>query len=237
MVAILRSTVIDAPIESVWRVLRDFNSHHLWHPAVADSEIEDGLPSDQAGCVRRFHLRDGAELPEQLIALSDRDHSFTYCILDSPIPLLDYVASVRLRPITDGGGTFWEWRSTFRTPPGRENELAGMVARDIYEGGVEALRTFLDRGGLARPRAPTASRPAAGGETTEAEAIVVRQYGGPEVLVADRVRVPPPGSGEVRLQHAAIGVNYLDVYTRAGRNALLAPPGTPGVEGAGTVLE
>src|SRR5262249_25675142 len=150
MVAIMRSAIVNAPIDAVWRVLRDFNSHHLWHPAVATSEIEDGLPSDQAGCVRRFRLRDGAELREQLIALSDRDYSMTYCILDSPIPLLDYVASVRLRPVTDGGRTFWEWRSSFRTPPGREDELAGMVARDIYEAGFVALGAFLGRGGAAR---------------------------------------------------------------------------------------
>ena len=56
MVAILRSAVIDAPIDTVWRLLRDFNSHHLWHPAVAESEIEGWLPSDQTGCVRRFTL-------------------------------------------------------------------------------------------------------------------------------------------------------------------------------------
>ena len=123
MVAILRSAVIDAPLESVWRVLRDFNSHELWHPQVAVSEIEEGLPVDQAGCVRRFRLRDGTELREQLIALSDRDFSFTYCILDSPIPLIDYVATVRLRPVTDSGRTFWEWRSSFRTPPGQEDAL------------------------------------------------------------------------------------------------------------------
>src|SRR5262250_2664609 len=103
MVAIMRSAIVNAPIDAVWRVLRDFNSHHHWHPAVATSEIEDGLPSDQPGCVRRFRLRDGAELREQLIALSDREFSLAYCILDSPIPLLDYVATVRLRPVTDGG--------------------------------------------------------------------------------------------------------------------------------------
>jgi len=236
MVAITRSAIIDAPIDAVWRVLRDFNSHHLWHPAVATSEIEGGQPPDQPGCVRRFRLRDGAELREQLIALSDRDFSLTYCILDSPIPLLDYVATVRLRRVTDGGRTFWEWRSTFRTPPGREDELAGMVARDIYEAGFAALGALLGRGGAVRVRgvvAPLVAR----GEAIDAEAIVVRDHGGPEVLVAEPVRVPPPGPGEVRLRQTAIGVNYLDVYLRSGPNALLRPPATPGVEGAGEVME
>ncbi len=238
MVAIMRSAVINAPIEAVWRVLRDFNSHRLWHPQVASSEIEEALPSDQPGCVRRFRLRDGAELREQLIALSDRDFSLVYCILDSPIPLLDYVATVRLRPVTDGGRTFWEWCSTFRTPPGREDELAGMVAHDIYDVGFEALGAFLGRGGGARMRsAAGTAQPAARADAIEAEAIVIRDHGGPEVLVAEQVRVAPPGPGEVRLRQTAIGVNYLDVYLRSEPNALLTPPATPGVEGAGEVMD
>jgi NADPH:quinone reductase len=236
MVAIKRSAIIDAPIDAVWRVLRDFNSHHAWHPQVAASEIEDGLPADLPGCVRRFRLRDGGELREQLIALSDRDFSFTYCLLEAPIPLHDYVATVRLRPVTDGGRTFWEWRSTFHTPPGREDELADLVARDIYDAGFAALGTFLGRGGRLRAVIGTA-QPASRADAMDAEAIVVRDHGGPEVLVAERVRVPAPGPGEVRLRQTAIGVNYLDIYTRSASNPLLTPPATPGVEGAGEVME
>jgi uncharacterized protein YndB with AHSA1/START domain len=56
MVKIVKSTVIDAPVEAVWAVLRDFNGHDQWHPAVADSHIERGQSSDRVGCVRRFHL-------------------------------------------------------------------------------------------------------------------------------------------------------------------------------------
>ena len=69
MQRVTRSAIIDAPVERVWEVLRDFNSHDRWHPAVADSHIEDGLPSDQVGCIRNFHLGDGAHISEQLIAL------------------------------------------------------------------------------------------------------------------------------------------------------------------------
>ena len=40
MIRVRRSAVIDAPIDRVWAVLRDFNSHSAWHPAVGDSRIE-----------------------------------------------------------------------------------------------------------------------------------------------------------------------------------------------------
>ena len=84
MVRIVESTILDAPVEAVWAVLRDFNGHDQWHPAVADSLIERSSPSDRVGCVRRFHLADGSELREQLLTLSDADMAFSYCLLDTP---------------------------------------------------------------------------------------------------------------------------------------------------------
>ena len=53
---VLRSTIIDAPIERVWAVLRDFNSHDQWHDVVEASQIEGGERSDQVGCVRSFSV-------------------------------------------------------------------------------------------------------------------------------------------------------------------------------------
>ena len=40
MIRIVRSTIIDAPTDRVWALLRDFNGHDRWHPAVAKSAIE-----------------------------------------------------------------------------------------------------------------------------------------------------------------------------------------------------
>ena len=87
MIRVTRSTVINAPIDRVWSVLRDFNSHTAWHPVVAESIIEGDEPSDRVGCVRRFRLQDGARVREQLLSLSDRDRRMTYCILNADIPL------------------------------------------------------------------------------------------------------------------------------------------------------
>ena len=63
---VVRSTVIDAPIARVWAVLRDFNSHDLWHAVVDHSRIEGADRSDQVGCVRAFTLKDGNRIREQL---------------------------------------------------------------------------------------------------------------------------------------------------------------------------
>jgi len=143
MVKVVKSTVLEAPVEAVWEILRDFNGHDEWHPAVADSEIERGYPSDKVGCVRRFHLADGSELREQLLTMSDADMAFSYCLLDTPVPLLNYVAHVRLAPVTDEDWTFWHWESRFDTPKGREAELHEVVAENVYQGGFDAIRAHM----------------------------------------------------------------------------------------------
>jgi NADPH:quinone reductase len=235
MQRVTRSAVIDAPIERVWEVLRDFNSHERWHPAVAESHIENGEASDQVGCVRNFRLSDGAHIREQLIALSDSEHVSTYCILDATVSLQRYVATLQLRPVTDGNRTFWHWQSTFDTPPGREAELADMVGRGVYEAGFEALRRYLRQGGdrQQRPRVAGASH---GGEMT-GQAMVLRAFGGPAQLSFDNVRVPAPGPREVRIRQAAAGVNYIDLYIANGEYRMLEPPAPLGMEAAGTVLD
>ena len=43
---IVKSTILDAPTGTVWNVLRDFNGHDRWHPAVATSMIERAQASD-----------------------------------------------------------------------------------------------------------------------------------------------------------------------------------------------
>lgn len=65
-------------------------------------------------------------------------------------------------------------------------------------------------------------------------AIVVSANGGPEVLAAAERPDPVPGAGEVLVDVAASGVNFIDVYFRTGAYAQPLPY-TPGVEGAGTV--
>ena len=68
-----------------------------------------------------------------------------------------------------------------------------------------------------------------------AQAIMLREHGGPEVLRAEPVVVGPPGPGEIRLRQTAIGVNFHDIYVRTGLYKTLPLPGTPGIEGVGVV--
>ena len=65
-------------------------------------------------------------------------------------------------------------------------------------------------------------------------AVVIHEPGGPEVLVAQDLPRPDPGPGELRVDVAAAGVNFIDVYFRTGAYPL-PTPFIAGSEGAGVV--
>ncbi|HEY6896499.1 MAG TPA: quinone oxidoreductase [Rhodocyclaceae bacterium] len=67
-----------------------------------------------------------------------------------------------------------------------------------------------------------------------AHAIRLHQTGGPEVLRWEEVEVPPPGPGEATVQHAAVGLNFIDIYVRSGLYPSTLPGGL-GQEAAGVV--
>jgi NADPH:quinone reductase len=65
-------------------------------------------------------------------------------------------------------------------------------------------------------------------------AVVVPEYGGPDVLTVRELPEPEPGPGEISITVAFAGVNYTDVRNRLG-DGLGRVPFVPGVEVAGTV--
>jgi hypothetical protein len=134
------SSVIPATAEAVWAVIRDFNALPDWHPGIAESRIEDGRASDSVGCIRNFQLTDGGTIREQLLALDDRERRCVYSILESPLPLWDYVATLRLLPITDGGQCYAEWTASFACAEGDAANLVDTVGSGVFQGGFDALK-------------------------------------------------------------------------------------------------
>src|SRR5246500_397638 len=68
------------------------------------------------------------------------------------------------------------------------------------------------------------------------KAILVREFGGPQVLKLEEVPTPKPAAGQVLVRVYAAGVNPYDTYMRAGTYAIKPPlPYTPGSDAAGVV--
>ena len=66
------------------------------------------------------------------------------------------------------------------------------------------------------------------------KAIRIHANGGPEVLRWEEVALPPPGAGEARVRHTAIGINYSDVNVRRGGDQLPSDAAT--LVGAGLAV-
>ncbi|MFN3171653.1 MAG: SRPBCC family protein [Hyphomicrobiales bacterium] len=143
MARVYISSVIDVPAAKVWERVRDFNGLPRWHPSIRDSRIENGEPADKVGCIRDFHLQNGERIREQLLGLSDYDMFCTYSILESPMPLTDYVATLRLTPITDGDKCFAEWSAEFECDEAEAEGLVDGIGDGVFQAGFSALKRQL----------------------------------------------------------------------------------------------
>lgn len=133
------SAVIQASTAKVWAIIRDFNALPEWHPAIAKSRIEDGLSSAEVGCVRNFELHDGGLIRERLLGLSDARHRCTYAILESPMGVENYTATLQLTRVTEGDACFAEWWADFDCAAEREAGLIETIERGVFAGGFAAL--------------------------------------------------------------------------------------------------
>lgn len=134
------STVLNAPAHEVWAAIRDFNGLPGWHPGVADSSIEDGLSGQHVGAVRSFSLRDGAHLRERLLSFSDVDRHYSYNFEKTPFSVLNYHATLRVTPVTDGHRAFVEWWTTFDCEPEKIDDWVHTFAGIVFKSGLDALK-------------------------------------------------------------------------------------------------
>ena len=145
MTKVYVSSVIPAPAAEVWKLVRNFNALPGWVPFVAESRIEQNAQADQIGCIRRFTLKDGGRIRERLLALSDYDLSCSYAILESPMAVENYVATLSLTPITDGNLTLAEWQAEFDCAPDREAALMHQIGHGVFQTALTALKQRFGR--------------------------------------------------------------------------------------------
>jgi Polyketide cyclase / dehydrase and lipid transport len=138
------SATIDAGIDDVWDVLRDFHGIDGWVGRIRSAEAEDGTGPAPVGSARRLTMEpDGRVVRERLVHYDARGHRYSYEFAGhQPFPVRAYRGTVRLLPVTDTGGTFIEWYGEFDCD-------ADVVARlttaftGIYAGFIGDLRKHL----------------------------------------------------------------------------------------------
>ena len=122
------TTVVKAPLDQVWKALRDFHDLSWAVGVIENTEIVGEVPADQVGAKR---VLNGA-FHETLLSLDDERYSLQYQITDGPGPLSkekvqSYIGQVRISPVTDEDFTFVEWTSTWESSEGGVAEFCNPV--------------------------------------------------------------------------------------------------------------
>jgi hypothetical protein len=137
------STVFEQDAAAVWTVARDFNGLATWwSAAVSECHVEDGKAADQVGAVRSFRLGD-ATIRERLLALSDLERFYSYEFVgEPPFPVVDYIATLRVTPISDGR-SFVEYSAVFDAGEAERAHWTSSFAADVFDPALKALADYL----------------------------------------------------------------------------------------------
>lgn len=133
MAKVSMQTELNVPAQQVWDLIGGFNALPDWHPAVENSELENG------GRIRKLSLAGGGTIVEKLERIDDHEHQYTYSIVDSPLPVSNYTATIRVRQDESGKGAVVEWSSSFDAEGAPENDAIRAI-EGIYEAGFENLK-------------------------------------------------------------------------------------------------
>jgi hypothetical protein len=137
------STVFEQDAAAVWAVARDFNGLATWwSAAISECSIEDGEAADQVGAVRSFRLGE-TTIRERLLALSDVERFYSYEFVDpAPFPVADYIATLRITPISDGR-SFVEYSVVVDCDEAERGHWTAFFAAEVFGPALKALADYL----------------------------------------------------------------------------------------------
>ena len=140
---------IKAPVAKVWAVAKDYDSLHKWHPGFAKDVLTKGT-NNTVGAVRALTIKDGPTFTEELLAFSESGHTYQYRIIESPLPLQNYVATFTVKPGKEGASTVtWSAKFTRKNPSdsppeGETDDAAVKLITGVFEGGLANLKKLAE---------------------------------------------------------------------------------------------
>lgn len=138
MLSVSETIELKAPAAEVWTTIRDFGSADRYVAAVERCDLSRG----DDGIERVLHLKGGGEVRERLVLSSDEDQALRYTIVDSPLPVADYISIVRVDAIDDGRCRV-TWASTFEARDASDSDAQAAIA-GIYQMGFDGLKQLHD---------------------------------------------------------------------------------------------
>jgi hypothetical protein len=138
MTRVVESVLVDADVDSVWSMVRDFAAVGRWIPSARSCEIVEGV--DQNVPVRRIVLGDDSSVDERLVTLDDIELRIRYEII-APLPkgMRSFLGTARVVPVTEGKRSVVEWMSEFDCDGAIETRIVENVSR-LLRGLLKALQ-------------------------------------------------------------------------------------------------
>lgn len=129
-----RSVDVSGTLSAVWSMIGPFCAIKDWLPPVGTCTENGGVPP-----VRTLVTKDGkATFVEAQTARSDAEHSYSYTFKSSPLPVTDYISTIKVVPKSDGVSTV-TWSSTYVPDPGKEKD-AQEALTGIYDAGLATIK-------------------------------------------------------------------------------------------------
>lgn len=125
-----------APASKTWDQIKDFDGWQVWHPAFAGTAITKGK-GNTAGTVRVLSTKDGAKFVEELVSHQAGSRTYQYRIIESPLPIVDYVSTLEVKE--NKGGSTVIWSSQFGVKPGASAEEMQKAIAGVYRAGLDSL--------------------------------------------------------------------------------------------------
>ncbi len=125
---------LKASPEEVWKLISGFNDVPAFLPVVEKSSL------DETGRVRHLTLAGGGGVVvEQLEEHNDEQRFYRYSIIDSPLPLSNYVATIRVHGEDGSAQSIVDWSSHFNAN-GVPDEEAVAIVQGVYQAGFDHLQ-------------------------------------------------------------------------------------------------
>jgi polyketide cyclase/dehydrase/lipid transport protein len=132
MAKVNMTTDLDVAADQLWELMGDFNALPDWHPSVENSELQE------EGSMRKLSLAGGGTIIEKLVKSSPEERVYSYTIEDSPFPVSNYQAEIKVKDNGEGKSSV-EWSSEF-SAEGAPEEDAINVIQEVYQAGFDNLK-------------------------------------------------------------------------------------------------
>ena len=136
MVHVQQSLVLNASARDVWAVVGDFDKLNEWHPAVQSIESE----TTGEGHLRSLALLGGTKrLIEKLDEADEENFSYSYHIMDGPLPVADFKGTISVSPHEGETGCIVTWVASFEAE-GTTEEDATAIINGYFTAGLSGLK-------------------------------------------------------------------------------------------------